>query len=73
MGFMLFHHVPVLEFMPHCDYVCSQLSSTSPHSLRQPLQTREHNTTSKSVRTATWSMADFLSSTGLLASMQVQA
>lgn len=73
MRFMLFHYVAVLEVMPHCDYVSSQLSSTSPHSLRQPSQKREHNSTSRSVRTATWSMADFLSSIGLLASMQIQA
>lgn len=69
---MLFHHVAALEVMPHCDYVPSQLSSTSLHSLKQPFQRRGHNTTSKSDRTATWSMADFLSGIGVLASIQIQ-
>lgn len=32
MGIMLFHHGAVLEVMPHCGYVSSQLSSTSLHS-----------------------------------------
>lgn len=49
------------------------VNSLVPHSiLRQPFQRRKHNNTSKSVRTATWSMADFLSSIGLLASNQIQ-
>lgn len=34
MGFRLFHHVAVLEVMPHCDYRSSETSYTSPHSLR---------------------------------------
>lgn len=38
MGFMLFHHVAVLEVMPHCDYVRSHLSSTSPHSQNSPFR-----------------------------------
>jgi len=72
MGFRLFHHIAVLEVMPHCDCLSSETSRTSPHSLKQFFQRREHNPTSKPARTATWSMADTLSSTGLLARIQIQ-
>lgn len=72
MGFRLFHHIAILEVMPYCDYLSSETSCTSPHSLRQSFQRREHNPTSKSARTATWSMADTLSSINLLASIRIQ-
>lgn len=32
MGFRLFHLIAVLEVMPHCDYLSSETSCTSPHS-----------------------------------------